>query len=227
MRNTFKHRLAPPRATSYIATPLLGKAFGISGDRTQHLLWRVGNGELQFRHTPEVVVICIGTNNVGRDGDSAEDTFLGILAVVNEVLHRLPGAHVLLPGILPRGPGAGDADAQGSGMLPGAPGVSASYSSYEPTPSGTSMSANSKFAQPGLFTPTIVEVNRRLKEHAESCGGSITFVECTSIFCGADGNLVPSLMRDALHPTAKGMQAWYAELAPAVSKLLVAPRAKL
>ena len=39
------------------------RAFGISGDRTQHLLWRIQNGELQFRHAPEVVCICVGTNN--------------------------------------------------------------------------------------------------------------------------------------------------------------------
>lgn len=58
--------------------PLGARAFGISGDRTQHLLWRCQNGELSFRHTPEVVCLCIGTNNIGRDGDSAEDTYLGI-----------------------------------------------------------------------------------------------------------------------------------------------------
>ena len=65
------------------------------------------NGELSFRHPPSVVVLCIGTNNLGRDNDSAEDTFLGIRAVVLEILQRLPGTRVLLTGILPRGPAAG------------------------------------------------------------------------------------------------------------------------
>ena len=83
------------------------RAFGISGDRTQNLLYRVCNGELSFRHPPSVVVLCIGTNNLGRDNDSAEDTFLGIRAVVLEILQRLPGTRVLLTGILPRGPAAG------------------------------------------------------------------------------------------------------------------------
>ena len=82
------------------------RAFGVAGDRTQHLLWRVRNGELAFRHPPGVVVVCVGTNNLGRDNDSAADTFLGIRAVVLEILHRLPGTRVLLTGILPRGPGA-------------------------------------------------------------------------------------------------------------------------
>lgn len=38
-------------------TPLGARAFGISGDRTQNLLWRLQNGELQFRHAPDVVVV--------------------------------------------------------------------------------------------------------------------------------------------------------------------------
>ena len=42
------------------------RAFGVAGDRTQHLLWRVRNGELAFRHPPGVVVVCVGTNNLGR-----------------------------------------------------------------------------------------------------------------------------------------------------------------
>ena len=133
------------------------RAFGISGDRTQHLLWRIQHGELEFRHTPEVVCLCIGTNNIGRDGDGAEDTFLGIYAVVQEILHRLPGCHVLLPGVLPRGPAL---DSSAADMMPGAPGVSSEYVYKD--------AGEAKFAQPGLFTSTIDEVNRRLVEMAKA-----------------------------------------------------------
>jgi hypothetical protein len=42
------------------------RAFGISGDRTQNLLYRLCNGELSFRHPPGVVVLCVGTNNLGK-----------------------------------------------------------------------------------------------------------------------------------------------------------------
>jgi lysophospholipase L1-like esterase len=217
--------------------PLGGRAFGISGDRTQHLLWRIQNGELQFRHSPEVVVVCVGTNNLGRDGDGAEDTYLGIMAVVSEVLHRLPGTKVLLPGILPRGPGAGDPDAAVQ-MMPPAMGTSADYQSYSSVAPGASTGAGaapsktsaeavnaSKFGQPGLFSPTILEVNRRLQAFANESNGSVMYVECGHVFLDPkSGHIVPSLMRDALHPTAKGMVAWFSVLGPAVRNIISGAR---
>lgn len=38
--------------------------FGIGGDRTQHVLWRITNGELEGTK-PKAVVLMIGTNNLG------------------------------------------------------------------------------------------------------------------------------------------------------------------
>ena len=196
------------------------RAFGISGDRTQHLLWRIQNGELQFRHAPEVVCICVGTNNIGRDGDGADDTYLGIYSIIQEVLHRLPGTRILLPGVLPRGPGA-TPGAEAS-LLPGAPGVSASYEFTQ----NKSVAAPdvSKFGQPGLFTPTIHEVNRRLKALADGSNGAITFCDCEAVFLAPGGtSIVPSLMRDALHPTAKGMTAWFKVLKPKLLQVASQP----
>lgn len=37
----------------------------ISGDQTQHLLWRLQNGELPITLSPRKGVILIGTNNLG------------------------------------------------------------------------------------------------------------------------------------------------------------------
>jgi hypothetical protein len=203
------------------------RAFGISGDRTQHLLWRLQNGELQFRHSPEVVCICVGTNNIGRDGDGAEDTFLGIFSVIQEVLHRLPGTRIMLPGILPRGPGGGPGGDAAS-LLPGAPGVSAEYQFTSPSKGGPGAPPDaSKFGQPGLFTPTIHEVNRRLAELAADSNGVITFCDCESVFLAPGGTaIVPALMRDALHPTAKGMVAWFSVLKPRLLALAAAPPSK-
>ena len=78
--------------------------FGISGDRTQHVLWRIANGELDGIH-PRVVVLMIGTNNIGY---RAEDILRGDVAIVNAIHRKLPQSKILLLGIFPRGHDAGD-----------------------------------------------------------------------------------------------------------------------
>jgi lysophospholipase L1-like esterase len=79
---------------------------GISGDQTQHLLYRIDHGELDDIH-PKVVEIMIGTNNLGN-GQSPKDTIEGIKAVVENVEKKLPEAKVLLLAVFPRGEKAAD-----------------------------------------------------------------------------------------------------------------------
>jgi len=74
--------------------------FGISGDRTQHVLWRIQNGELDGIE-PKVVVLMIGTNNASSS--TPDEIAQGITAIVGEVRRRLPRTRVLLLGIFPRG----------------------------------------------------------------------------------------------------------------------------
>jgi lysophospholipase L1-like esterase len=74
--------------------------FGIGGDRTQHVLWRLQNGELDGI-TPKLCMLMIGTNN-GKD--PAEDVAAGITAIVKEIQKKSPTTKVLLLGIFPRGP---------------------------------------------------------------------------------------------------------------------------
>jgi lysophospholipase L1-like esterase len=73
--------------------------FGIGGDRTQHVLWRLQNGELEGI-TPKLCMLMIGTNN---GGDSADDVAAGITAIVKEIQKKSPMTKVLLLGIFPRG----------------------------------------------------------------------------------------------------------------------------
>jgi beta-glucosidase len=73
--------------------------FGIGGDRTQHVLWRIQNGELDGID-PKVVVLMIGTNNASSG--SVDEIAQGITAIVEELRHRLPKAKVLLLGVFPR-----------------------------------------------------------------------------------------------------------------------------
>lgn len=80
-----------------------GKAenFGIIGDSTQHLLWRLQNGEANFKTEPKEAVLLIGANNIGKASDS--DIVKGILANVKELREKLPDAPILVLGVLPQG----------------------------------------------------------------------------------------------------------------------------
>ncbi|KAM8846437.1 platelet-activating factor acetylhydrolase IB subunit gamma isoform 1-T2 [Synchiropus picturatus] len=80
-------------------SPLHTLNFGVGGDATQHVLWRLSNGELD-NISPKVVVLWVGTNNHGH---SAEQICAGIMEIVRVIKNKLPHAHTVVLGILPRG----------------------------------------------------------------------------------------------------------------------------
>ena len=77
---------------------------GFGGDRTQHLNWRLLNGELPENVNPKVAVIMIGTNNTGHVMQAANETAAGIGRVVEILRDRRPDTKILLLGIFPRDP---------------------------------------------------------------------------------------------------------------------------
>lgn len=72
---------------------------GIGGDRTQHVLWRLDNGEIDGI-APKAAVVMIGTNNLGANTN--EEIVAGITAIVKKLNDKLPKTKVLLLGIFPR-----------------------------------------------------------------------------------------------------------------------------
>lgn len=90
--------------------PVLNLGFG--WDRTQNVLWRIRQGELDGLD-PHWVILNIGTNNLtGTDHartSTPAEVAAGVEAVVSQVRTRLPRAKVVLMGIFPRGRHAGDA----------------------------------------------------------------------------------------------------------------------
>ena len=74
--------------------------FGIGGDRTQHVLWRIQNGELDGIK-PKACVVMIGTNNSGSD--PAEGIAKGVTAIVETIRAKQPQAKILLLAVFPRG----------------------------------------------------------------------------------------------------------------------------
>ncbi len=79
---------------------------GISGDRTENVIWRLQNGLLEGIK-PKVATLLIGTNNT--DGNhyleisTPEELSQGIWKICSIIRERLPDTEIVLLGILPYG----------------------------------------------------------------------------------------------------------------------------
>lgn len=75
---------------------------GYSGDRTEHLLWRGENGELDG-YKAKVVMLMIGTNNTWHRKDRPADIAAGVKRILELIARKQPGAKTLLLPIFPFG----------------------------------------------------------------------------------------------------------------------------
>ena len=94
--------------------PLNAANFGIGGDRTEHVLWRMEHGNFDGLK-PKEIVLMIGTNNTGHQGRpqkeldgatyqcTAQQTAEGIKTIVAKLKEKCPGAKILVLAIFPRG----------------------------------------------------------------------------------------------------------------------------
>ena len=92
-------------AKNFAEGPYKALNCGISGDCTEHLLWRLLNGQLADLK-PKAFVLMIGTNNTGHRDAEAEpptDTVLGIQAILTHLKDTYPEAKIVLHPIFPRG----------------------------------------------------------------------------------------------------------------------------
>ncbi len=94
--------------------PYKAANFGIGGDRTEHVIWRLQHGNFDGLH-PKLIVLMIGTNNTGHQGrpskehgnvvytSTAEQTAEGVKTILDILGKKMPETKVLLLGIFPRG----------------------------------------------------------------------------------------------------------------------------
>ena len=78
--------------------------FGWGADRTENILWRIENGELDGVN-PKVIVLLAGTNNVGavpRDDRGVEEIARGVKAIVEQCRRKAPSATIVVTAIFPR-----------------------------------------------------------------------------------------------------------------------------
>ena len=81
--------------------------FGWGGDKTENILWRLNNGELDSVN-PRIIVVMAGTNNVGNvspqsnDDPRVRNITRGIKALLNICRRKAPHATIVLMGITPR-----------------------------------------------------------------------------------------------------------------------------
>jgi sialidase-1 len=96
-RAAWEKHFAPRKAANY----------GFGGDSTQHVLWRVRNGEFDGA-SPKAIVLLIGTNNARHGDATPEQITAGVRAILDALAEKCPRSKVLLLGILPRGAEAND-----------------------------------------------------------------------------------------------------------------------
>jgi arylsulfatase A-like enzyme/lysophospholipase L1-like esterase len=75
---------------------------GFSGDRTEHVIWRLTHNQLG-PNKPKAAVVMIGTNNTGHQMQDPQEVAAGIERILELLAEKTPSTQVLLLGVFPRG----------------------------------------------------------------------------------------------------------------------------
>ncbi len=164
--------------------------FGIGGDQTQHVIWRIANGELDGI-SPKVVVLMLGTNNTGPapGGHTAAEIAAADKKIV-QLIREKTGAKVLLLAVFPRG---ARKDQQG-------------------------VIQDSAITDAARRTEIINAVNRELAKLDD--GKNVRYLDINHVFLGQDGKIPFSIMPDQLHPNTAGYQLWADAMKPLLTEMM-------
>ncbi len=165
---------------------------GIGGDRTQHVLWRLDQYDLErfprstpptdpaaeasaSSRAPRVAVLMIGTNNSSGSDNTAEEIADGINAIVERLRADLPETKVLLLAIFPRG-------------------------------------------EPGPQREKNAKASALASKAAD--GKLVHYLDIGPKFLEPDGTLSRDIMPDLLHLSPQGYRIWAESMEPELKELL-------
>jgi len=180
---------------------------GVGGDRTQHVLWRMDNGNVDGIH-PKLTVIMIGTNNSNGNDNTAEEIADGIKAIVKEVREKLPESKILLLAIFPRG---ASTDEQFEKIV-----TKNGRQEVDPNDLPGKISGAKEYAT--KQRQKNAEASRLASQLADN--NLIFYMDIGDKFLTPDGVLTQEIMPDYLHPNAKGYEIWAEAIEPKVVELL-------
>ena len=180
-----------------LATPREPLIQAISGDQTQHLLWRMQSSRLPTKYWQDpaaIHVVLIGTNNLGS-GELPGPTTEGILAVAKYLLEHSKGKILLLE-VLPRGD-----NTQLRNLCP--PRCNHDGQPFE------------------SFTPAVDKVNAALRQQVEALQEPerLVLLSLGEAFTKEDGHLEGKLFTDRLHPNVKGQRIMAESIRDAIDKM--------
>ncbi len=164
---------------------------GFGGDSTQHVLWRLDNGEIDGI-SPKLAILMIGTNNsngppTARWYNTAEEIADGIKAICSEMQLKLPKTKILILAIFPRGNSEQRKDKEHG-------------ATYNPQ-----WAKNDKAS----------ELASKIADNKH-----IFYLDINKAFLDKNSVLSRDIMPDLLHPNEKGYKIWAEAIEPTVKKLM-------
>lgn len=156
--------------------PLNAANFGIGGDNTGNVLWRLQHGAIGNLQ-PKLIVLLIGVNNVGALQETPEQAADGVTRVVQQLQLAWPNSKILLNAVFP-------------------------FDQLATAPNRTK----------------VKQLNKIIAKLGNN--KTIFFKDYGPLLLEKDGSISPEIMKDFLHPTAKGYEVWANAMTPDIKALL-------